>query len=353
LDRQPLISYILESAINSNVFSKIFINSEDEIFKDIANSYKVEFYKRPMFLSSNTATNDEFAADFIENNPCDVLVQLLPTSPFITSEDIIAFVKDMVENDYDTLISVNRIQIESLFKDAPINFTKTDQTQPSQTLTPVFSYACGIMGWKTKCYMQNMNNYNAAYHGGTSKIGYFELKGFTTIDIDNEFDFQLAEAIILSKKMSVANPQYYSDKLEHYESDVPSILEKDGVRFLDKLDEGYQSLYNLDDIIHSMPQNISWSKRLINTENNSATLICQLPGEGNRLHYHSDWNEWWYILDGQWEWLIEGVATIVKKGDIVFIEKGKRHKITAIGNNPAIRLAVSREDVKHIYPENI
>jgi quercetin dioxygenase-like cupin family protein len=39
----------------------------------------------------------------------------------------------------------------------------------------------------------------------------------------------------------------------------------------------------------------------------------------------------------------------VKKGDIVFIERNKRHKITAIGNEQAIRLAVSRDDVDHIY----
>ena len=94
----------------------------------------------------------------------------------------------------------------------------------------------------------------------------------------------------------------------------------------------------------------SWSHRVINSENNSATLICQLPGEGNRRHYHNNWNEWWYIVDGSWEWMIEGKVINVKKDDVVFIEKGKLHKITAIGNKPAIRLAVSREDVAHVYP---
>ena len=24
------------------------------------------------------------------------------------------------------------------------------------------------------------------------------------------------------------------------------------------------------------------------------------------MHYHHDWDEWWYILEGSWEWLIEG-----------------------------------------------
>jgi quercetin dioxygenase-like cupin family protein len=93
----------------------------------------------------------------------------------------------------------------------------------------------------------------------------------------------------------------------------------------------------------------SWSKRLVNTENNSATLISQIPGEGNRRHYHPNWNEWWYIVDGVWEWEIEGEVKRVKKGDVVFIGKNRLHKITAVGDKPAIRLAVSREDVEHIY----
>ena len=41
---------------------------------------------------------------------------------------------------------------------------------------------------------------------------------------------------------------------------------------------------------------------------------------------------------------------IVKKGDVVFIERNRKHKITAIGNEIAIRLAVSRADVEHVYP---
>ena len=89
---------------------------------------------------------------------------------------------------------------------------------------------------------------------------------------------------------------------------------------------------------------------MIDTENNSATIIAQLPGEGNRLHYHPNWNEWWYIIDGEWEWEIEGKKKIIKKGDIVFMEKSKKHKITAVGNKIAIRLAVSRADVAHVYP---
>ena len=41
----------------------------------------------------------------------------------------------------------------------------------------------------------------------------------------------------------------------------------------------------------------------------------------------------------------------IKKDDIVFIGKGIPHRIQAVGNKPAIRLAVSREDVAHVYPD--
>lgn len=132
------------------------------------------------------------------------------------------------------------------------------------------------------------------------------------------------------------------------EINVPTILKKDGVSANDFEHENLV-ITNVDAIISGQDNSKSWSYRVINTENNSATLISQLPGEGNRLHHHPDWNEWWFIVKGTWKWEIEGEEYLVRKGDIVFIEKGKIHKITAVGDEPAIRLAVSRHDVAHVY----
>ena len=74
-----------------------------------------------------------------------------------------------------------------------------------------------------------------------------------------------------------------------------------------------------------------------------------MPGEGNRRHHHPDWNEWWYIVEGEWEWEIEGKIKKIVEGDIVFMEKNRKHKITASGSSRAIRMAVSRADVAHVY----
>ena len=356
---KPLINYIIDATIKTNVFDDIYINSEADIFSEIADKCGIKFYKRPEKLSSDEATNDDFMLDFMENVQCDIVIQLLATSPFISPAEISAFVKQMVESDVDTLVSVKNHQIECLFDGSPINFNKKEKTPPSQFLKPVQAYACGIMGWKNEKFIENIKKYGAAYHGGDGKIGCFELRGYSAIDIDSEDDFLLAEAVAEKKWKQTRNsktpPKYYlpNGKMEISEIDVLSILKNDGIKYLDEFNNENKQLSNIESIIKNMPPSTSWSQRIINTKSNCATLIHQLPGEGNRLHYHENWNEWWYILKGTWLWEIDGKEMIASENDVIFVKKGKHHKICVTGDNPGIRLAVSREDVAHIYPKEI
>ena len=349
IDGIPLIQYIVNAAKDSSILDEIYINSESKQFESIAKESNINFYQRPEELSSDTATNDDFVLDFINNVECDVLVQLLPTSPFISTEEIDEFIKVMTDRNFETMISVSDVRIECIYNGKPINFDQKEQTPPSQLLEPIKSYACSLMGWQVNKFRENINRYSAAYHGGDGSVGFFELKGYSTVDIDNEEDFVLAESISISLKQPKINPQYYnSNKNERSEVDVPSILAKDGVKVNDLFDVNNE-IVALNEILDSMPSEMSWSKRVIDTESNSMTIICQMPGEGNRRHHHPDWNEWWYIVEGEWDWDIEGQTKSVVQGDIVFMEKNRKHKITAVGDSRAIRMAVSRADVAHVY----
>ena len=349
----PLIQYIIDSAKESKYLDEIFINSEGEIFKDIADKNKVQFYLRDESLASDTATNDDFALDFIDNIDCDILIQLLPTSPFLSTEEIDLFISEMLNGEYETMISVRNIQIESIFEGKAINFNQKKQTPPSQFLKPIKAYSCGIMGWDTNRFRENINKFGAAYHGGDGKIGFFTLKGFSTVDIDNEEDFILAQAIAKSMALDIPQPEYFNsdNPKEIFDADVGRILKGDGVK-VNVQDSANLEKVKINDIIESYGREKSWSHTVINSQSNSATLIGQLPGEGNRMHYHHDWDEWWYIIEGEWEWLIEGKKKIVRQGDVVFINRNMRHMITAAGDKMAIRLAVSRYDVDHVYTEN-
>ena len=352
LDSKPLVQHIIESAKSSSMLSEIYLNSESEIFQDIANDNKINFYKRDASLSSNDATNDDFSLDFMDNIECDILLQLLPTSPFISPDQIDSFVKFMLEGNFETMISTKNIQIEAIFKGKPINFDQKSQTPPSQLLKPIEAYACGIMAWDCKKFRDNMKKFGAGYHGGDGSIGFYELTGYATVDIDNEDDFELAEAVIKSFKEEKKQPEYYSsDKKELIaDANVKRILSGDGV-ISNNQDEANKEKVMLSEIIKKNGREQSWSHTVINSSSNSATLIAQLPGEGNRKHHHPDWNEWWYILEGQWNWNVEGEDKTIIAGEVVFIEKGKKHQITASGDEMAIRLAVSRYDVDHVYEE--
>ena len=348
LNGVPLIKYIIRAAKEADCFDEIYVNSESKVIGNIAEEEGVKFYKRSKELASDGATNDHFTSDFLNNVDCEVVIQLLPTSPFITAEEIKEFTKTMTESKADTLISVSNQQIECVYQGQPINFDQKKISPPSQELYPVQAYACGLMGWRKDNYLENMEKYDCGYHGGDGKIGCFVLSGLSTIDVDNEQDFQIAEHVARSLTSGAYEPQYYGDR--HSEVDVPSILARDGVEN-NNLSESNESIANVKEIRKSFSKEESWSHRVVNTENNSATLIHQQPGEGNRRHYHPDWNEWWYIVDGEWEWEIDGETKMIKKDDVVFIPKGVVHKITAVGDKPAIRLAVSREDVAHVYPD--
>jgi len=342
LGNKPLVAYVIEAAVKADIFDEIYINSESDIFKEIADQYGVKFYKRPEQLSSDQATNDHFALDFMDNIEGDILIQLLATSPFITSNQIIEFTNKSVE--YDTLISTAKVKIESIYKGNPINFNQKEITPPSQLLEPIQAYACSLMSWKYDNYKVNMEQYGAGYHGGDGKIGFYELSGHATVDIDEEEDFKLAEAILKAEDIK---PQYYKSG-NVYDADRDRVLLEDGV-FNNTMLDFNKEVASIQEIIQNNPIDTAWSHTLVNSESTCATLIAQMPGEGNRLHYHSDWDEWWHILKGQWEWFVEGRKLTVKEGDLVFIERGKRHKITAIGEGMSIRLAVSREDIDHIY----
>ena len=319
IDGKPLVQYIVETALKSSFFDEIYINSEATIFKNVAEKAGISFYLRDSELSTNSATNDDFAFDFINNVECDILVQLLPTSPFITVEEIDGFIKEMIDHKYETMISVSDVKIECIYKDKPVNFKQKEQTPPSQLLEPIKAYACSLMGWKTNVFSSNMDIYGAAYHGGDGTIGFYELKGYSTIDIDNEEDFMLAEAVAESLKRDSKNPEYYIEENKKIaDADVPGILVKDGIEINDLFDVN-KEIVALSEVLNSMPKDKSWSKRIVDSESNSMTLVCQMPGEGNRRHHHPDWNEWWYIVEGEWDWEIEGKVKKVTKGDIVFI----------------------------------
>ena len=137
---------------------------------------------------------------------------------------------------------------------------------------------------------------------------------------------------------------------ERHDDDVVSVLNDDGVEDVIISDHENQPMTRLTDLVAELGDG-SWATRLIYNQRYGGVLIRQMPGEGNRLHYHNDADECWVILAGEGEWYIEGKGTNkVKPLDIVVVTQGTNHKITCVGAEPGMRLAITKPDVDHIYP---
>ena len=95
----------------------------------------------------------------------------------------------------------------------------------------------------------------------------------------------------------------------------------------------------------------SWAVRIAYNKRFGGVLIQQQAGEGNRKHHHPDADENWVILDGEWEWWIEGKGTKkVVINDIVVVPKKTWHQIKCV-KGPGVRYAITQPDVPHIYKD--
>lgn len=133
------------------------------------------------------------------------------------------------------------------------------------------------------------------------------------------------------------------------DSDLKKLLIEDGVESVHIGRYENLTLTRVCDIKKKM-KGESWAVRVVCNDRFGGTLICQKPGEGNRLHYHPDSDECWVILEGAWKWYIDGMGVrSVKKGDIVVVAKGTKHLIQCVGKKPGIRFAITKPNVEHIY----
>src|SRR6266702_4264257 len=56
------------------------------------------------------------------------------------------------------------------------------------------------------------------------------------------------------------------------------------------------------------------------------------PLHGPPLHLHRDQDEWWYILEGEYRFEVDGQEIYARAGDTVFAPRGSRHTFQNIGN---------------------
>lgn len=207
LDGKPLIAFAIEAALTSNVFDRVIVNADSKIFQPIADEFGAEFYLRPEHLGGSSVKSDDVVKDFIEKYPSDIIVWENPIAPLQTIDDIQDTVQYFLANNLDSLFTVKKEQVQSVFENKPINFDEQGKFAQTQDLTPVCPFVPFMMMWKTSTFIEEYDKTGYAFFSG--KVGYFPVSRLSSIIIKYEEDFRMAEMLIESNKKGLKEIEYY------------------------------------------------------------------------------------------------------------------------------------------------
>ncbi len=191
INNKPMIYYAIESAKKSNLFKKIILNSDHEIFEKIAKRYNIEFYLRPNKLGSSNVKSDDVVYDFIDKfNELETLVWVNSIAPFQTYIDIKNCIKFFFKNKLDSLITTTPFKLHGIYKGMPINFEKNKKFSKTQDLNHIEIFLYSIMMWNAESFKKSYNKNKFGITCGN--FGTFPISKEKSILIKNIEDLEMA-----------------------------------------------------------------------------------------------------------------------------------------------------------------
>ena len=198
INGKPLISYAIEAAKISGVFSKVVVNADNKIFADIARRYGVDFYLRPSEIGTSTTKSDNVVYDFMLKHSSDVIAWVNPISPLQSGDEINEIINYFVRNELDTLITVKDEQVHCVYDRKPLNFKMEEVFAQTQDLKPVQSFVYSLMMWRNKTFIHTFEKQGHAILCG--KVGYYPVSKESSIIIKTKEDIMLSDQVMRMKE---------------------------------------------------------------------------------------------------------------------------------------------------------
>jgi CMP-N-acetylneuraminic acid synthetase len=192
IDGAPILAHAVRKCYASEMFDEVWVNSESDVFGEIANEEGASFHKRPDELANDMATSEDFIYEFLTVHECNYVVQVHSIAPLLTKNDVISFVKELKSKKPDVLLSCEEIQIECSYNGKPVNFTYDEKTN-SQELDPVQRITWSITAWKRETYMKAYEAGKCATYSG--EIAYFPVNKLAAHVIKTQHDLDIASAL--------------------------------------------------------------------------------------------------------------------------------------------------------------
>ena len=197
---KPLIAYSIQAAQESNIFSEIMVSTDSEYYAEIAKSFgaSVPFLRSKNNSSDSASTNDAIK-EVLDSYKAlgkvfDSFCILQPTSPLRTTQDIINAWK-IFQNAEVAVISVCEAEHSPLWcnilpeNSSLENFIPEANNKRRQEQGKFYRINGALYFVRVPAFIEN----NYLYRTGS--FAYVMSKRHS-IDIDDEFDFRLAEFIM-------------------------------------------------------------------------------------------------------------------------------------------------------------
>ncbi len=207
IGNKSILEMGIDRALEANIFSKVVVNGDDEVFEEIAKKKGVEFFKRDKYLGSSDTKSDDVVYDFIIKNSCKNIIWFNAIAPLQTLEDIRGFSNDLFKKNIDALFATKKEYLQAIYHDLPLNFSEHEKFPKTQDLNPVELFVPSLMGWKSKVFINQYKKKKHAFFCGN--ISYFPVSNLSSLVIKNEDDFRLIRSVVEGISSYDKNINYY------------------------------------------------------------------------------------------------------------------------------------------------
>lgn len=207
LNGKPLLAYSIEAAIDSKMFSAIYVSTDSQVYADIAMKHGADVpFLRPKELATDTASSWDVVVDALlrynELGKSFTTVTLLqPTSPLRSADDIIRGYRLLEEKNANSVVAVCETDHSPLWCNVlPENHSmsnfinKAISNLPRQQLQQFYRINGALYIVKASVLNSNADIYENNCYA-------YIMPKYRSIDIDSLLDFAFAETIITNPEL--------------------------------------------------------------------------------------------------------------------------------------------------------
>lgn len=193
---RPLFHWVMNSLSRSQYICEVIINTDSpEIAEDAERSFGATIHMRPEWLRGDKVGASPLIDYDIQNSSGDFFLQTHSTNPLLSAETIDKAIEEFFSQSvHDALFSVTPVKTRMYWPDGRGINHDPHRLIRTQDLEPIYE--------ENSClYIFSRRSFEEAGNRLGSNPMMFEMDRYEAVDIDYEYDFTFAEALVSRREL--------------------------------------------------------------------------------------------------------------------------------------------------------